>query len=106
MWIEAPVATIDAVALAPVAVLPDFQKRGIGGELIRRGLDLLKQKGERIVIVLGHPEYYPRFGFSAAKAQPLESPFPGDAFMALDLEPGALEGVAGRVRYAQSFGLD
>jgi putative acetyltransferase len=56
---------IAAVALAPVAVLPAHQRKGVGGELIRKGLNLLRQRGEAIVIVLGHPGYYPRFGGSA-----------------------------------------
>jgi putative acetyltransferase len=66
---------------------------------------LLQDRGERIVIVLGHPEYYPRFGFSTAKAKSLESPFPPEAFMAMELSPGALEGVQGRVIYPPAFGL-
>lgn len=94
-----------AVALAPVAVLPEFQRQDVGGRLIRYGLDLLRERDEEIVIVLGHPEYYSRFGFSTEKAGALVSPFPRDAYMALELRPGALEGVAGTVRYAAAFGL-
>ena len=63
----------DVGPLAPVAVLPEHQRRGIGGRLIRRGLDLLREWGEQIVIVLGHPDYYPRFGFCSEKARSLES---------------------------------
>ena len=105
MSIETPTVEIAAVALAPMAVLPRFQRRGIGGELIRHSLDTLRGLGERIVIVLGHPEYYPRFGFSTAKASSLESPFPRDAFMALELSPSALDRIQGRVRYPQAFAL-
>ncbi|MFN7925822.1 MAG: N-acetyltransferase [Bryobacteraceae bacterium] len=105
MTIETPSACIDAVALAPVAVLPEHQRTGVGSELIRSGLDILRQRGERIVIVLGHPEYYPRFGFSVEAAAALDSPFPRHAFMALELVPGALDGVRGRVRYPPAFGL-
>jgi putative acetyltransferase len=93
------------VALAPVAVLPDQQRQGIGAELIRYGLNWLHQKGETIVIVLGSPNYYPRFGFSAEKARHLVSPFPPEAFMALELKTGALDGMAGRVKYPDSFGI-
>jgi putative acetyltransferase len=55
------------------------------------------------VIVLGHPAYYPRFGFSAKLAEPLASPYAGEAFMALELVPGALAGVSGEVRYPPPF---
>src|SRR5579883_596626 len=78
MWIDCPAASIAAVALAPMAVLPAHQRMGIGKLLVRGGLDLLRDRGERIVIVLGHPDYYPRFGFSVEKARGLESPFPSE----------------------------
>jgi putative acetyltransferase len=106
MSIETSTRPVAAVALAPIAVLPGHQRRGIGGKLIRYGLDLLRGRGERIVIVLGDPNYYPRFGFSRDKARFLESPFPPEAFMALELQPDALEGVRGKVRYGAAFGLD
>jgi putative acetyltransferase len=105
MSIETSRGLVPAVALAPVAVLPQQQRRGIGGQLIRQGLDLLRNRGEKIVIVVGHPDYYPRFGFSGEKARVLESPFPVEAFMALELGPGALDGVRGRVVYPAAFGL-
>jgi len=105
MWIETPGALVPAVALAPLAVLPAHQRRGIGGRLIRYGLDCLRARDEKIVIVVGHPDYYPRFGFSSEKARPLESPFPAEAFLAMELRPGALESVRGRVIYPASFGL-
>jgi putative acetyltransferase len=105
MSIETTGASVSAAALAPMAVLPEHQRHGIGGHLIRHGLDLLRERGERIVIVVGHPDYYPRFGFSSEKARCLESPFPHDAFMAMELSPGALDGVRGRVVYPAAFGL-
>jgi putative acetyltransferase len=105
MWIKNSSSLVSAVALAPVAVLPEHQRKGIGSRLIMRSLPLLKSQGERIVIVAGHPAYYPRFGFSSAKAAPLESPFPREAFMALELVEGALEGVRGPVIYPPAFGL-
>lgn len=108
MWIDAPIdasKSIDAVALAPVAVSPEWQRRGIGAELILTGLDRLRAAGESIVLVLGDPEYYTRFGFSSEAARQLASPFPPEHFMAMELKPGALSGVAGRVRYARAFGL-
>jgi hypothetical protein len=63
-----------------------------------------QRRGERIVIVLGHPDYYPRFGFSTGKARSLESPFPADAFMAMELSPGAQGGIRGKVKYPAAFG--
>lgn len=105
MWIDTATGAIDAVALAPMAVLPEYQRQGIGQRLIPYGLDVLRGAREQIVIVVGHPEYYPRFGFSRALTRSLESPFPPDPFMALELRPGALNGVRGRVRYARAFGI-
>ena len=105
MSIDTPSGTAAAVALAPLAVLPRYQRQGIGGKLIREGVDQLRGLGERLVIVVGHPDYYPRFGFSTATARSLESPFPPDAFMALQLMPGVLDGIQGRVRYPRAFGL-
>ena len=105
MSIETGSDPVLAAALAPMAVLPDHQRRGIGERLIRHGLNLLRRRGEQIVIVLGHPDYYPRFGFSSEKARSLASPFPPEAFMAMELSPGALDGVRGKVRYPAAFGL-
>jgi putative acetyltransferase len=105
MSIETSNGPVPAAALAPVAVLPGYQRRGIGGQMIRYGLDLLRARGEQIVIVVGHPDYYPRFGFSGEKTRFLESPFPPEAFMAVELGSGALEGIRGKVRYPAAFGL-
>ena len=105
MTIETAYGPVDAVSLAPMAVLPDHQGRQVGSQMVRRGLSELRSRGERIVLVLGHEEYYPRFGFSSGKARCLISPFPPDAFMALELSEGALEGIHGTVRYPSAFGL-
>jgi putative acetyltransferase len=105
MWIETADGLLAAVALAPVAVLPEHQRQGVGGRLIRKGLDMLRARSETIVIVVGHADYYPLFGFSAEKARPLASPFPADVFMAMELRPGALESVRGKVKYPAAFGL-
>jgi putative acetyltransferase len=105
MWIKTPRGSISAVALAPVAVLPEHQRKRIGDLLIRHGLESLRSCAEGIVIVLGHPAYYPKFSFSADKAKKLESPFPPEAFMALELCAGALDDVSGPVIYPPAFGI-
>lgn len=94
---------VSALALAPLAVTPEHQRRGIGSDLVRRGLDECRRAGFDCVIVLGEPAFYGRFGFSAAKAARLESPYAGEYFQAIELTPGALDGVAGRVEYAPPF---
>jgi putative acetyltransferase len=96
--------TVPALALAPMAVLPEFQNQGIGSALVRCGLEACRQQGHRIVVVLGHPHFYPRFGFSSKLASALASPFGGgDSWMALELVPRALDGVTGRVQYPPPF---
>jgi putative acetyltransferase len=107
IWNEMPARPVPAVALAPVAVLPEHQNQGMGRRLIRHGLDWLRGRGEEIIVVVGHPGYYPRFGFSSEMAQSLEAPFSvaPEAFMAMELIPGALDGIRGKLRYPASFGL-
>ncbi|MGH9688314.1 MAG: GNAT family N-acetyltransferase [Candidatus Acidiferrales bacterium] len=105
MWIEAASGSISAVALAPVAVVPSHQRSGIGSAMIRRGLELLRERREEIVIVLGHADYYPRFGFSCKSARHLQSSFPPEYYMAMELKPGALARARGKVRYPAAFDL-
>ena len=103
--IERAGGAIRAAALAPVAVLPAFQRQGVGAALIQAGNAQGARLGLSAIVVLGHPTYYPRFGFSAKIAESLEAPFSGPSFMALELAPGALA-AGGRVRYAPAFGID
>lgn len=94
--------SIRALALAPMAVRPGRQRQGIGSALVHAGLHAAREQGWQAIIVLGHPAFYPRFGFSAEKAACLEAPFQGDAFMVLELETGVLAG-CGRVVYPPPF---
>lgn len=95
----------DALALAPMAVLPAYQQQGIGSALVRRGLQDARALGHSVVIVVGHPEYYPRFGFVPAKPLGIHARFevPNEAFMVLELRPNALRGVQGEVEYPLEF---
>jgi putative acetyltransferase len=96
----------EILALAPMAVEPGRQRRGIGSELVREGLERAKATAFPLVVVLGHPDYYPRFGFDPASAYGIECPYDGvppEAWMAQPLaayEPGT----SGTVVYADAFG--
>ncbi|WP_030666311.1 GNAT family N-acetyltransferase [Streptomyces rimosus] len=94
-----------AVALAPCAVLPEYQKQGAGSAVIRAVLDAARAAGERTAIVLGHPSYYPRFGFEPASRFGILPPqeWPDEAFLALSLDGGTPP--RGTVRYAEAFGI-
>lgn len=104
--VEADGRVVAALGLAPMAVLPEYQKRGVGSELVREGLKECQRIGYKIVVVLGHPEYYPRFGFVPARDKELRSEYqvPDEVFMVAELEAGALDGVFGLVKYHPAFG--
>ena len=94
------------MGLGPMAVLPEFQRQGIGSQLVRRGLDLLRERGCPFVVVVGHPEYYPRFGFEPASKHGLVSQWegmPDAAFMVLVLDVHAVAGALGTARYRNEF---
>jgi putative acetyltransferase len=95
-----------AIGLAPLAVLPEYQNHGIGSRLIQEGLMECQRRGQDIVFVVGHPEYYPRFGFTVAKEKGFrcEYPVPDEVFMVAELKPGALGGKQGLVKYLPEFG--
>jgi putative acetyltransferase len=95
----------ETLSLAPVAVVPKHQEQGVGGKLIRKGLDEARRLGFDSVIVLGHPEYYPRFGFRKASEWGIRCPFeaPDEAFMAMELREGALKDKAGTVSFPKEF---
>ncbi|MBO0345703.1 N-acetyltransferase [Roseibium sp. CAU 1637] len=89
--------------LAPMAVWPEFQHQGIGGKLITRSLELLREKGEDLVVVLGYPTYYPRFGFDAELAQKVHGPYSGIAFMACALSEAGSRDLPVTVTFATPF---
>jgi predicted N-acetyltransferase YhbS len=95
-----------ALTLAPCAVLPRLQKKGAGSAAIRAGLEAARAKGENLVLVLGHAEYYPRFGFTPASAFGIRASFdvPDETMMALALDPEA-ETPRGTIAYPAAFGV-
>ena len=93
------------MGLAPMAVLPGHQRKGIGTALVNAGIEQCKKLGVSAVVVLGHPEYYPRFGFTPAASFGISSEYdvPAEVFMALELEPGYLQKWPGQVKYHPQF---
>ena len=98
--------TVDGMGLAPMAVLPELQHQGIGSRLVRAGIEILKSQSSPFIMVLGHPEYYPRFGFEPASHRRIRSQWegvPDEAFMILILNENAMSGVHGVARYRGEF---
>ena len=95
------------LGLAPMAVLPSHQRQGIGSRLVEEGLKRCAALGWDGVVVLGHPEYYPRFGFVHAATFGLRCEYdvPSEVFMARELPGHSIRGATGLVRYHQVFGL-
>jgi putative acetyltransferase len=106
LTIETDRGPVAAATLAPLAVFPERQRAGIGSALTRRGLEVCRERGKDAVVVVGHPSYYPRFGFSAELAKTIRSQYSGagEAWMALELTPGALVG-GGEARFPAAFDL-
>jgi len=97
---------VAGMGLAPMAVLPGHQRKGIGTELVEHGLSVLRAESCPFVIVLGHPEYYPRFGFTPASRHGITCQWqgvPDEAFMALVIDERAMDGVAGVALYRDEF---
>lgn len=95
----------NTLILAPIAVIPELQRQGIGTELMKRGRKLASELGYDSIIVVGHKEYYPRFGFKKASSWNIKFPFevPDEAFMAIELVGDALEGKSGTIIYPDEF---
>jgi len=94
------------MSLGPLAVLPGHQRNGVGSELVRDGLIRCRESGAQAVVVVGHPQFYPRFGFVPAHRYAILCEFdvPDDVFMLVELTPQALSGVSGVVVYDAAFG--
>jgi len=95
----------ESLALAPMAVIPKFQKKGIGSKLIMQGIEKAKELGFSSIVVLEHKDYYPKFGFQRASKWSIKCPFevPDEAFMAIELTENAFKGKAGAVKYPDEF---
>lgn len=93
------------LSLAPMAVIPNMQKKGIGSALIHEALKRAKEAGYKFIVVLGHETFYPKFGFTPSNKWNIKAPFnaPTTSFMALELENGALNEVSGTVQYPKDF---
>ena len=104
--IESDNGVFIAIGLAPMSVLPEYQNKGIGSLLVREGLKECMRLGHDIVVVLGHPNFYPKFGFSPASLKGLRSEYAvaDEVFMVIELGEGALNGRQGLVRYHPAFG--
>ena len=94
-----------ALTLAPIAVLPSHQNKGIGSQLVMAGLQECRRLGHEIVVVVGHPNYYPRFGFVLSNPKGIECEFevPDEAWMITELKQGVLAGRQGKVRFQPEF---
>ncbi|HBQ61902.1 MAG TPA: GNAT family N-acetyltransferase [Balneolaceae bacterium] len=97
--------TFDSLALAPVSVLPDHQRKGIGKMLIRTAHNKAKELGFRSVVLIGHEDYYPKFGYKEAQYFGISFPFeaPAENCMAIELFPDSLAKVSGEVVYPEAF---
>lgn len=104
MDVEADGVPLAAAGLGPVSVGPALQGQGVGGALIRAGLETLRGAGVAMSFVLGHEAYYPRFGYAPELAARFASPFAGPHFMAMMLDSGASWPLGGRADYAPAFG--
>ncbi|MGQ9723255.1 MAG: GNAT family N-acetyltransferase [Candidatus Jordarchaeum sp.] len=98
---------VSALALAPMAVRPKYQNSGIRSQLVIKGIKECRSLGYGIVIVIGHPDYYPRFGFKPARALGVKTSFdvPDQAFLIREVIPSALDSVSGTVVYPSSFDI-
>lgn len=106
-----PVPVVDgktnhtSLSLAPMSVLPEYQNKGIGSELIKVGLEKARQLGYKNITVLGHPEYYPKFGFEKASKWNISAPFeyPDEALMAIELVENGMNNISGSLEFPAAY---
>lgn len=105
LYSPAIVGDVSGAGLAPMAVLPEYQRQGIGSRLVEAGNQKLKEAGCPFIVVLGHADYYPRFGFRPASTYGMQCEWdvPDNAFMVLLLDPQKMQGVSGLVKYRHEF---
>lgn len=104
--IESDTILIKGMGLAPMSVLPDYQNQGIGSQLVKEGLKIMKENGTPFIIVLGHPNYYPRFGFVKASKNQIKSEYEGvpeEAFMIIIFDEQNMRGISGIAKYRKEF---
>ncbi|MBL1219959.1 N-acetyltransferase [Chryseobacterium sp. L7] len=108
LQIQNDAETFESLALAPVSVHPEFQNRGIGGQLILRGHAIAKELGYSSVILIGHENYYPKFGYEKTSNFGISFPFdiPEINGMAVELVKDGLKNIKGIVKYPKEFGID
>ena len=105
MYSRIKIGNMDSTSLAPMCVVPEYQKSGIGSKLIKKSFEILKEMGEKSVVVLGHDKFYPKFGFEIASKYGIECPYdvPDEAFMVIEFEKGELK--SGMVEYGDEFSM-
>ena len=108
LYIHSETADYESLSLAPVSVLPEYQKQGVGGMLIQEAHKIAKDLGYKSVILVGHPNYYPRFGYKKACDFGIEFPFivPDEVCMAVELVDNGLAEVNGMVEYPPEYNLN
>ncbi|MFC0186822.1 GNAT family N-acetyltransferase [Fictibacillus aquaticus] len=104
--IETEAGPVPTLALAPMSVRPQYQNQGIGSSLVKEGLQKCRQLGYKHTAVLGHPEFYSKFGFTPSVTKGIAAPFPvpDEVFMVIELQENSLDSIKGKVKYPSAFG--